>query len=114
MEFLALVYEFLGNGSLEDWMKGKRKKEDGDGLNLMERLSVVIDIASALDYLHHDSEVPVVHCDLKPSNILLDEDLTAKIGDFGLAKLLMERMGDPYSISSSHVLKGAIGYMPPG
>ncbi|XP_057549416.1 probable LRR receptor-like serine/threonine-protein kinase At3g47570 [Amaranthus tricolor] len=113
MEFLALVYEFLGNGSLEDWMKGKRKKEDGDGLNLMERLSVVIDVACALDYLHHDSEVPVVHCDLKPSNILLDEDFTAKIGDFGLAKLLMERMGDPYSISSSHVLKGAIGYMPP-
>uniref|UniRef100_A0A2C9V2X6 non-specific serine/threonine protein kinase n=1 Tax=Manihot esculenta TaxID=3983 RepID=A0A2C9V2X6_MANES len=104
-EFLALVYEFLDSGSLEDWIKGKRKKENGFGLNLMERLNVAIDVASAVDYLHHDSEVPVVHCDLKPSNILLDEDLTAKVGDFGLARLLMEKAGDQTSISSTHVLK---------
>ncbi|KAJ9177986.1 hypothetical protein P3X46_009908 [Hevea brasiliensis] len=112
-EFLALVYEFLGNGSLKDWIKGKRKKENGGGLNLVERLNVVIDIASAIDYLHHDCDVPVVHCDLKPSNILLDEDLTAKVGDFGLARLLMEKAGDQTSISSTHVLKGSIGYIPP-
>lgn len=113
MEFLALVYEFLCNGSLEVWIKGKRKKENGDGLNFMERLNVSIDVASALDYLHHDSEVPVVHCDIKPSNILLDEDMTAKIGDFGLARLLMEKLDGQHSISSSHVMKGSIGYMPP-
>ncbi|KAJ7958219.1 Receptor-like protein kinase [Quillaja saponaria] len=113
MEFLALVYEYLSNGSLEDWIKGKRKHANGDGLNLLERLNVVIDVVCALDYLHHDSEVPVVHCDLKPSNILLDEFMTAKVGDFGLARLLMERSGDRYSISSTHVLKGSIGYIPP-
>uniref|UniRef100_A0A803MJ41 non-specific serine/threonine protein kinase n=1 Tax=Chenopodium quinoa TaxID=63459 RepID=A0A803MJ41_CHEQI len=112
-EFLALVYEFLSNGSLEVWIKGKRKKENGDGLGFLERLNVTIDVASALDYLHHDSEVPVVHCDIKPSNILLDEDMTANIGDFGLARLLMEQIGGQHSISSSHVMKGSIGYMPP-
>jgi len=116
MEFLALVYEFLSNGSLEDWIKGKRRKENGDGLSFADRLNVAIDVANALDYLHHDTETPVVHCDLKPSNVLLDEDMTAKIGDFGLARLLMEQepMGDQPSMSSTHVLKGSIGYMPPG
>ncbi|XP_074276764.1 uncharacterized protein LOC141600427 [Silene latifolia] len=113
MEFLALVYEYMSNGSLEDWIKGKKKKENGDGLNFVERLNVIIDVASALTYLHHESEVLVVHCDLKPSNILLDEDMTAKVGDFGLATSLMEKASDQHSISSSHVLKGSIGYMPP-
>ncbi|KAH9619389.1 hypothetical protein KSS87_014662 [Heliosperma pusillum] len=114
MDFLALVYEYMSNGSLEDWMKGKKKKENGDGLSFVERLNVIIDVASALTYLHHESEVVVVHCDLKPSNILLDEDMTPKVGDFGLATSLMETASDGrHSISSSHVLKGSIGYMPP-
>ncbi|KDP34373.1 hypothetical protein JCGZ_11256 [Jatropha curcas] len=112
-EFLALVYEFLVNGSLQDWIQGKRRKEDGDGLNAVERLNVAIDVANGMDYLHNDCEVPIVHCDLKPNNILLDEDMTAKIGDFGLAKLLIEKMADQTSISSTHVLKGSIGYIPP-
>ncbi|KAG6674545.1 hypothetical protein I3842_15G047800 [Carya illinoinensis] len=113
MEFLALVYEFLGNGSLEDWLKGKKKHANGDALNVVERLNVAVDIAYALDYLHHDCAVPVVHCDLKPSNILLREDMTAKVGDFGLATLLMERTGNQTYISSTNVLKGSIGYIPP-
>ncbi|KAM1013098.1 hypothetical protein ACFX2C_043271 [Malus domestica] len=114
MEFLALIYEYLSNGSLEDWISGKRKNEDGDGLNILERLNVAIDVACGLDYLHHDCEVPVVHCDLKPSNILLDGDMNAKIGDFGLAKLLMEGTEiAQQSISSTNVLKGSIGYIPP-
>ncbi|XP_029128329.1 probable LRR receptor-like serine/threonine-protein kinase At3g47570 [Cajanus cajan] len=85
-DFLALVYEYLCNGSLEDWIKGRRKHANGNGLNLMERLNIAIDVACALDYLHNDSEIPVVHCDLKPTNILLGEDMTAKVGDFGLAR----------------------------
>jgi Leucine-rich repeat (LRR) protein/predicted Ser/Thr protein kinase len=114
MEFLALVYEFLSNGSLEDWVNGKRKHANGDVFNVVERLNVAIDVAFALDYLHHDCEVPVVHCDLKPSNILLGEDMTAKVGDFGLARLLMQRTDHQHSISSTNVLKGSIGYIPPG
>ncbi|TYJ49317.1 hypothetical protein E1A91_A01G126500v1 [Gossypium mustelinum] len=113
VEFLALVYEFLANGSVQDWLKGNKRNADGDGLNVMERLNVAIDVASALDYLHHDCEVPVVHCDLKPSNILLDQDKTAKVGDFGLARLLMEKSNSQPSISSTNVLKGSIGYIPP-
>ncbi|PRQ34182.1 putative protein kinase RLK-Pelle-LRR-XII-1 family [Rosa chinensis] len=113
MEFLALVYEYLSNGSLEDWIKGKRTNSDGDGLNIVERLNVAIDVACGLDYLHNDCEVPVAHCDLKPSNILLDRDMTAKVGDFGLAKLLIQEASTQHSIGSTNVLKGSIGYIPP-
>ncbi|EOA12846.1 hypothetical protein CARUB_v10025818mg, partial [Capsella rubella] len=115
-EFLALVYEFLSNGSLEEWIKGKKVKSDGRvGLSLEERVNVAIDIASALDYLHNDCEVPIVHCDLKPSNILLNEEMVAKVGDFGLARVLFNASDDGLhaSISSTHVLKGSIGYIPP-
>ncbi|KAB1220289.1 hypothetical protein CJ030_MR3G019035 [Morella rubra] len=111
-EFLGLVYEFLSNGSLDDWIKGRKTHANGNALNVVERLNVAIDIACALDYLHHDCEVPVVHCDLKPSNILLSGDMTAKLGDFGLARMLMESTGDQPSISSN-VLMGSIGYIPP-
>ncbi|XP_042960358.1 probable LRR receptor-like serine/threonine-protein kinase At3g47570 isoform X2 [Carya illinoinensis] len=113
MAFLALVYEFMSNGSLEDWLEGKKKHVNGHALNVLERLNVVIDVACGLDYLHHDCEVPVVHCDLKPSNILLSEDMTAKVGDFGLAKLLIERTGNQSHMSSTNALKGSIGYIPP-
>ncbi|KAL0793083.1 hypothetical protein Bca101_064460 [Brassica carinata] len=115
-EFLALVYEFLSNGSLEEWIKGKNRNPDGSvGLSLEERVNVAIDIASALDYLHNDCEVPVVHCDLKPSNILMTEEMVAKVGDFGLARVLFDASDDRHhaSISSTHVLKGSIGYIPP-
>ncbi|GMI64927.1 EF-TU receptor [Hibiscus trionum] len=113
VEFLALVYDFLVNGSVEDWLKGNKRNAYGYGLNVMERLKVAIGVASAVDYLHHDCEVPVVHCDLKPSNILLDQDMTAKVGDFGLARLLMEKSSDQPSISSTNALKGSVGYIPP-
>lgn len=116
-EFLALVYEFLSKGSLEEWIKGSKINSDGSvGLSLEERVNVAIDIASALDYLHNDCEVPVVHCDLKPSNILLNEEMVAKVGDFGLARVLFNASDDGRhaSISSTHVLKGSIGYIPPG
>lgn len=113
MKFLALVYEYLGNGSLEDWIRGKRRKANGSALNLLERLNLAIDVACTLDYMHHDCAVPVVHCDIKPSNILLEEDMTAKVGDFGLTRMLMVNTDAQTSISCAHVLKGSVGYVPP-
>ncbi|KAK5832983.1 hypothetical protein PVK06_016792 [Gossypium arboreum] len=68
----------------------------------------MIDVASALEYLHFGFLVPVVHCDLKPSNVLVDNDKVAHVGDFGIAKLLGE--GD--SMKQTMTL-ATIGYMAP-
>ncbi|KAK4486944.1 hypothetical protein RD792_006259 [Penstemon davidsonii] len=48
----------------------------------------MIDVSSAIEYLHQDYSSPIVHCDLKPGNILLDEDMVVRVGDFGIAKLI--------------------------
>lgn len=86
--FEALVYEFMVNGSLEEWLHPN--SEAPRNLNLLQRLNITVDVASVLDYLHHYCETPIVHCDLKPSNVLLGGELTAHTGDFGLAKFLPE------------------------
>ncbi|XP_058080695.1 putative receptor-like protein kinase At3g47110 [Magnolia sinica] len=112
VDFLALVYEFVENGSLQEWIRRLRRTGDGDGLNVVERLKIAIDVACAMDYLHHDCDPPVVHCDLEPSNVLLDEELNAKVGDFGLARLMVERGADN-QYSTTNGLKGSIGYIPP-
>ncbi|KAM3698552.1 hypothetical protein ACJW31_06G196800 [Castanea mollissima] len=84
---LILVYEYMPNRSLQDALLDKKCAE------LMEwtkRFNIVVDIAKGLSYLHHLCSPPVVHGDIKPSNILLDADFKAKIGDFGLARLKTE------------------------
>ena len=78
-------------------------------LAILERLNIAIDVASALEYLHHGYTSPIVHWDLKPSNVLLDEDLTAHVSDFGIAKLLGE--GD---LVTQTMTLATIGYMAPG
>ena len=72
-------------------------------------------MASALQYLHHQCQTPVPHCDLKPSNVLLDSDMTAHVSDFGLAWLLSKfnEEADLNQLSSLGI-KGAIGYSAPG
>uniref|UniRef100_A0A6I9QCU1 Receptor kinase-like protein Xa21 n=1 Tax=Elaeis guineensis var. tenera TaxID=51953 RepID=A0A6I9QCU1_ELAGV len=111
-DFKALVLEFMENGSLEQWLHPKLNERFSMRiLNLEQRVS--IDVASALDYLHHHSPVPTVHRDLKPSNILLDDDMTARVSDFGLAKFLSEST-NLFSISASLVaIKGSVGYIAP-
>ncbi|XXG58780.1 hypothetical protein AAC387_Pa04g0998 [Persea americana] len=79
-DFKALVFEYMPNGSLDTWLHPNEEQHNSTYLNFMQRLNVAIDVASALDYLHHDCESPVVHCDLKPSNVLLDEDMVAHVG----------------------------------
>ncbi|GJY86572.1 leucine-rich repeat protein, partial [Tanacetum coccineum] len=104
--FKALVYEFMPNGSLHDWLHSTANTSK---LNLVQRINILIDVATALDYLHNQCHTTIVHGDLKPSNILLDDDLVAHVGDFGLARLL----GTDLNTDSSTGVKGTIGYAPP-
>ncbi|KAJ9180594.1 hypothetical protein P3X46_008813 [Hevea brasiliensis] len=114
-DFKCLVFEFMSNGNLDKWLHPKADEQDQKKrLSLIQRLNIAIDIASALDYLHHHCETPIVHCDLKPSNVLLDEDMTAHVGDFGLATFLLESSRNPSKNEVvSATLKGSIGYIPP-
>ncbi|MFQ6663611.1 hypothetical protein Gotur_031068, partial [Gossypium turneri] len=68
----------------------------------------MIDVASALEYLHHGNATPVVHCDLKPNNVLLDEDMVAHLSDFGIAKLLCEEVSMIQTMTMA-----TFGYMAP-
>ncbi|XP_038896000.1 probable LRR receptor-like serine/threonine-protein kinase RPK1 [Benincasa hispida] len=75
---------------------------------MIERMNVMIDVALALEYLHDGFGEPIVHCDLKPSNILLDEEMVAHLTDFGVSKLL----GGGDSITQTMTL-ATVGYMAP-
>ncbi|XP_033508628.1 probable LRR receptor-like serine/threonine-protein kinase At3g47570 [Nicotiana tomentosiformis] len=117
-EFKALVYEFMANGSLEDWLHPSPSEDanlaESKKLNILQRLNIAIDVASAIDYLHHHCETPIIHCDLKPSNILLDDRLVGHIGDFGLAKFLQPTaQNSSVSEGSSSLVRGTIGYTAP-
>ncbi|PWA97071.1 protein kinase-like domain-containing protein [Artemisia annua] len=105
-DFKALVYEFMPNGSVHDWLHSSANTSK---LNLIQRINILRDVATALDYLHNRSQTTIVHGDLKPSNILLDDDMVAHVGDFGLARLL----GADLNQNSSTGVKGTIGYAPP-
>ncbi|CDP11288.1 unnamed protein product [Coffea canephora] len=102
-EFKALVLEFMPNGSLEKWLYSHNYFTD-----LMQRLDILIDVACALQYLHCEYSTPVIHCDLKPSNVLLDQDMVAHLSDFGLTKLL----GEEHSITYTETL-ATLGYLAP-
>ncbi|XP_030526231.2 probable LRR receptor-like serine/threonine-protein kinase At3g47570 [Rhodamnia argentea] len=117
-DFKALVYQFMDNGSLELWLHPNATSSHGNELskklNFLQRINIAIGVASALDYLHHQCHIPIIHCDIKPSNILLDDEMVAHVGDFGLAKFLLGSSLDIVaSQMSSAGLRGTIGYAPP-
>ncbi|KAH9766528.1 putative receptor-like protein kinase [Citrus sinensis] len=85
--FRILVYEYVNNGNLEQWLRGDMC--DRGYLTWEARMKILLGTAKALAYLHEAIEPKVVHRDIKSSNILIDENFDAKISDFGLAKLLV-------------------------
>ena len=103
-DFKALVLKYMPNGNLDKWLHFR-----DHFLDLFQRINIMIDVACALEYLHYGYDAPVVHCDLKPSNILLDEDMVAHVSDFGIAKMF----GEGESILHTHTL-ATLGYIAPG
>ena len=104
IDFKALVLEYMPNGSLKKWLYSHNHF-----LDMLQRLNMMIDVASSLEYLHCGCPVPVVHCDLKPNNILLNKDMVAHVSDFGISKFL----GNEDSMTQTMTL-ATIGYMAPG
>ncbi|KAK9098140.1 hypothetical protein Syun_025185 [Stephania yunnanensis] len=120
-EFKALILPFMSNGSLENHLYPQSEELDSSesDLSLIARVSICSDIAEGLAYLHHHSPVQVIHCDLKPCNILLNDDMTALVSDFGIARLVMKV--EDANITSKHMtnstanlLCGSVGYIAPG
>ncbi|GLJ25151.1 hypothetical protein SUGI_0481040 [Cryptomeria japonica] len=108
----GLVLQFATNGSLEKHLHPDRDDEGFCKLGLRECLSIVIDVAHGMEYLHHDCPLQIAHCDLKPSNVLLDADMTALVTDFGIARLITVTNSDSLS-TTTFTLKGSIGYIAP-
>jgi len=114
-EFKALIFEYMTNGSLEQWIHpGTPSAQHMRRLSLHQRLNITIDVASALHYLHHECEQLIIHCDLKPSNVLRNDSMVAHVGDFGIARLLSTFNHTTSGQTSTNGIKGTIGYAPPG
>ncbi|KAM1099003.1 hypothetical protein TB2_005529 [Malus domestica] len=98
-----LVYEFMSNGSLNSFLFGERSR-----LHWYLRRKIALGIARGLLYLHEDCSSQIIHCDIKPENILLDDSFTARIADLGLAKLL--KADQTQTITA---IRGTKGYVAP-
>ncbi|VAH02584.1 hypothetical protein VPH35_001300 [Triticum aestivum] len=101
-----LVYEFMPNRSLDTILFDSEKRKD---LDWGRRFKIISGVARGLQYLHEDSQLKIVHRDLKASNILLDFDYNPKISDFGLAKIF----GGDQSEDVTRRIAGTYGYMSP-
>ncbi|GKA27513.1 probable leucine-rich repeat receptor-like protein kinase [Tanacetum coccineum] len=100
-----LVYEYMPNGTLRESLSGKSEIH----LDWKRRLRVALGSARGLAYLHELADPPIIHRDVKSTNILLDENLTAKVADFGLSKLV----SDSEKGHVSTQVKGTLGYLDP-
>ncbi|GJX76565.1 G-type lectin S-receptor-like serine/threonine-protein kinase SD2-5 [Tanacetum coccineum] len=101
-----LVYEFMSNGSLDQWIY------HGDREHILGwecRKKIILDIAKGLTYLHEDCRQKIIHLDIKPQNILLDDDFNAKVSDFGLSKLIDRNQTQVLTTR----VKGTPGYIAP-
>ncbi|XP_031505345.1 G-type lectin S-receptor-like serine/threonine-protein kinase SD2-5 [Nymphaea colorata] len=101
-----LAYEFMAKGSLDRWIFPSDK--EGLSLDWEKRYNIAIGTAKGLAYLHEDCNAKIVHCDIKPENVLLDDNFVAKVSDFGLAKLMTREQ----SLVCT-TLRGTRGYLAP-
>ncbi|CAA0836469.1 Leucine-rich repeat protein kinase family protein [Striga hermonthica] len=101
-----LVYEFMHNGTLKEHLYGPLTH--GRGVNWMKRLEIAADAAKGIEYLHTGCVPSIIHRDLKTSNILLDQNMRAKVSDFGLSKLAVDGASHVSSI-----VRGTVGYLDP-
>ncbi|KEH18240.1 LRR receptor-like kinase [Medicago truncatula] len=104
-EIKALIYEYMTNGNLQQYLL----VENSNIINWTKRLKIAVDAAHGLDYLHNGCKPPIIHRDLKSSNILLDENLHAKIADFGLSRAF----GNDNDSHISTRPAGTFGYVDP-
>ncbi|XP_021824036.1 rust resistance kinase Lr10-like [Prunus avium] len=102
----ALVYEFMQNGSLDKYIYSK---EGSNLLSYKKMYDISLGVARGIEYLHHGCDMQILHFDIKPHNILLDENFVPKISDFGLAELYPT----DNSIVSLTAARGTMGYMAP-
>ena len=98
-----LVYEYMSNGSLAKFLFESERKPSWE-----EKTRIALNVARGILYLHEECETQIIHCDIKPENILMDEHKCAKIADFGLAKLLMPNQTRTYT-----GVRGTRGYVAP-
>ncbi|KAL3728912.1 hypothetical protein ACJRO7_033490 [Eucalyptus globulus] len=98
-----LVYEYMSNGSLADVLFKAEHQASWD-----VKMGIAQNVARGLLYLHEECETQIIHCDIKPQNILIDDNMQAKIADFGLSKLLK-----PDQTNTTTMMRGTIGYVAP-
>lgn len=105
-----LIYEFIQKGSLDCWIfpKSERRSRPGGCLSWDHRCRVALDVAKALSYLHHDCRSRILHLDVKPENILINENYRAVVADFGLSKLMGK---DESRVVTT--IRGTRGYLAP-
>ncbi|XP_019179062.1 PREDICTED: G-type lectin S-receptor-like serine/threonine-protein kinase SD2-5 [Ipomoea nil] len=100
-----LAYEYMVNGSLDRWLF---RNNNEFLLDWDTRFSIALGTAKGLAYLHEECDVKIVHCDIKPENVLLDDHFHAKVSDFGLAKLMTREQSHVFT-----TLRGTRGYLAP-
>ncbi|XP_072059938.1 probable LRR receptor-like serine/threonine-protein kinase At1g05700 isoform X2 [Arachis hypogaea] len=104
---IGLIYEYMANGNLDEHLSGKNNR--GTSLNWEDRLQIALDAAQGLEYLHNGCKPPIIHIDVKCTNILLNENFHAKLADFGLSKCFVTD-GDTHV---STIVAGTPGYLDP-